>query len=343
MSDGGRSNAPHIPVMLADVLDVLRPRDGAIYVDGTFGAGGYTRALLGSADCAVLAIDRDPSAILRGRALATEFAGRLTLIEGCFGDMARLVRALGHETVDGVVLDLGVSSMQLDEAERGFSFQQDGPLDMRMGGEGPSAADVVNHFDEGDLARIIAVYGEEKRARAVAKAIVAARTQVEFKRTLELAETVARVIGRRPQDRIHPATRTFQALRIFVNDELGELARGLSAAEDLLHEGGRLATVTFHSLEDRAVKRFLTARTGRAGRANRHMPERDEAAPSFREIEHKARKAPEAEIENNPRARSAKLRAAERTGAPALPLDLASLGLRAVPSLDRHISAGGQA
>ncbi|PKQ03952.1 MAG: 16S rRNA (cytosine(1402)-N(4))-methyltransferase, partial [Alphaproteobacteria bacterium HGW-Alphaproteobacteria-11] len=225
MSDSGRSSAPHIPVMLADVLDVLRPRDGGIYVDGTFGAGGYTRAILGSADCAVLAIDRDPSAILRGRELATEFAGRLTLIEGCFGDMVRLVRALGHATVDGVVLDLGVSSMQLDEAERGFSFQQDGPLDMRMGGDGLSAADVVNTFDEGDLARIIAVYGEEKRARAVAKAIVAARAQAEFKRTLELAETVARVIGRRPQDRIHPATRTFQALRIFVNDELGELAR----------------------------------------------------------------------------------------------------------------------
>lgn len=339
MSDIGQSSAsPHVPVMLADVLDVLKPRDGGIYVDGTFGAGGYTRAILGSADCAVLAIDRDPSAILRGRALESEFAGRLTLIEGCFGDMERLVRALGHASVDGVVFDVGVSSMQIDQAERGFSFQQDGPLDMRMGGEGPSAADVVNHFDEADLARIIAVYGEEKRARAVARAIVEMRAHAELHRTLELAELVARVIHRKPQDRIHPATRTFQALRIFVNDELGELARGLSGAETLLHEGGRLAVVTFHSLEDRIVKRFLTARTGRAGRANRYMPERDEIAPTFREIEHKARKASDAEVVSNARARSAKLRAAERTAAPVLPLDTQALGFRAVPSLSGDIA-----
>jgi len=324
---------PHIPVMLADVLEVLQPKDGGLYVDGTFGAGGYTRAILGSADCAVLAIDRDPNAILRGRELQSKFAGRLTLVEGCFGDMARLVRELGHEAVDGVVLDLGVSSMQLDEAERGFSFQKDGPLDMRMSGQGVSAADVVNTFDESDLARIIAVYGEEKRARAVARAIVKARDAARFERTLALADTVARVIGRRPQDRIHPATRTFQALRIYVNDELGELARGLSGAEELLREGGRLAAVTFHSLEDRVVKRFLTARSGRAARANRFMPEADEATPSFREIEHKARKASEAEAGINPRARSAKLRAAERTAAPLLPLDLADLGMARMPSL----------
>ncbi len=331
-------HAPHIPVMLADVLEVLQPKDGGLYVDGTFGAGGYTRAILGSADCAVLAIDRDPSAILRGRELQSKFAGRLTLIEGCFGDMAKLVRSLGHASVDGVVLDVGVSSMQIDEAERGFSFQKDGPLDMRMSGQGLSAADVVNTFDEPDLARIIAVYGEEKRARAVARAIVAAREAARFERTLALADTVARVVGRRPQDRIHPATRTFQALRIFVNDELGELARGLSGAEELLHDGGRLAVVAFHSLEDRLVKRFLTARTGRAARASRYMPEREEIEPSFREIAHKARKASEAEADINPRARSAKLRAAERTSAPALPLDLAALGMRAVPSL-----AGGYA
>jgi 16S rRNA (cytosine1402-N4)-methyltransferase len=325
--------APHIPVMLADVLEVLQPKDGGLYVDGTFGAGGYTRAILGSADCAVLAIDRDPNAILRGRELESKFAGRLTLIEGCFGDMAALVRALGHEAVDGVVLDIGVSSMQLDEAERGFSFQKDGPLDMRMSGKGLSAADVVNTFDESDLARIIAVYGEEKRARAVARAIVEAREAARFERTLALADTVARVVGRRPQDRIHPATRTFQALRIFVNDELGELARGLAGAEDLLREGGRLAVVTFHSLEDRVVKRFLTERTGRAARANRYMPEQEEATPSFREIAHKARKASESEAEANPRARSAKLRAAERTGSAMLPLDLAALGLGRMPSL----------
>lgn len=334
MSVAGQGNVPHVPVMLADVLDVLKPRDGGIYVDGTFGAGGYTRAILGAADCAVLAIDRDPSAILRGRALATEFAGRLTLIEGCFGDMERLVHALGHESVDGVVLDIGVSSMQIDQAERGFSFQKDGPLDMRMGGEGPSAADVVNRYDESELARIIAVYGEEKRARAVARAIVKAREEAELHRTLELADLVAKVIGRKPQDKIHPATRTFQALRIFVNDELGELARGLSGAEGLLAEGGRLAVVTFHSLEDRIVKRFLTERTGRAGRPNRYMPAVEEEAPSFEEIAHKARKASDAEVETNARARSAKLRAAIRTAAPRRPLDLGALGFRAVPSLD---------
>ncbi|MCE9650864.1 MAG: 16S rRNA (cytosine(1402)-N(4))-methyltransferase RsmH [Parvibaculum sp.] len=327
------SKSPHIPVMLADVLEALRPKDGGLYVDGTFGAGGYTSAILGSADCAVLAIDRDPNAILRGRELQSKFAGRLTLIEGCFGDMAELVRGLGHEAVDGVVLDLGVSSMQLDEAERGFSFQKDGPLDMRMSGQGLSAADVVNTFDEPDLARIIAVYGEEKRARAVAKAIVAARDGALFERTLALAGVVERVIGRRPQDRIHPATRTFQALRIFVNDELGQLAHGLSGAEIMLREGGVLAAVAFHSLEDRLVKRFFTARTGRAARANRFMPERDETAPSFREIAHKARKASEAEADANPRARSAKLRAAERTSAPPVPLDFAALGIARMPSM----------
>lgn len=333
MSKTGQGNVPHVPVMLADVLDVLKPRDGGVYVDGTFGAGGYTRAILGAADCAVLAIDRDPSAILRGRALEFEFAGRLTLVEGCFGDMERLVRALGHEAVDGVVLDIGVSSMQIDEAERGFSFQKDGPLDMRMGGEGPSAADVVNGYEESELARIIAVYGEEKRARAVARAIVKARQEAEFRRTLELAQLLERVIGRRPQDKIHPATRTFQALRIFVNDELGELARGLSGAEALLREGGRLAVVTFHSLEDRIVKRFLTERTGRGGRPNRYMPAVEDEAKSFAEIARKARKAADEEVELNARARSAKLRAAIRTGAPVKPLDLQALGIRAVPSI----------
>lgn len=333
--------APHIPVMLDEVLEALQPRDGGVYVDGTFGAGGYTRALLAAADCTVLAIDRDPSAILRGRHLVSEFGGRLTLIEGCFGDMLSLVSALLEETgrtgVDGVVFDVGVSSMQIDQAERGFSFQKDGPLDMRMSGQGLSAADVVNDFDEADLARIIAVYGEEKRARAVARAIVAAREAARIERTLTLADIVEGVIHRRPQDKIHPATRTFQALRIFVNDELGELARGLSAAEHLLNEGGRLAVVTFHSLEDRVVKRFLTARTGRGARANRYMPERDEAVPSFREIEHKARRAADSEIDLNPRSRSAKLRLAERTAAIPLPLDLAGLGMRRVPSLDGGI------
>lgn len=327
------SKPAHIPVMLDDVLAALQPRDGGLYVDGTFGAGGYTSAILGSADCAVLAIDRDPNAILRGRDLQSKFGDRLTLIEGCFGDMEKLVRALGHGAVDGVVLDLGVSSMQIDEAERGFSFQKDGPLDMRMSGQGLSAADVVNTFDERDLARIIAVYGEEKRARAVAKAIVAARDTTAFERTLALANTVERVIGRRPQDRIHPATRTFQALRMFVNDELGQLAQGLGGAESLLREDGILAAVTFHSLEDRVVKKFLTARTGRAARANRFAPEMDETPASFRELSHKARKASEEESGINPRARSAKLRAAARTAAAIVPLDLAELGVARMPSM----------
>lgn len=327
------SKLPHIPVMLDEVLAALQPRDGGVYVDCTFGAGGYTKGILGSADCTVLAIDRDPNAILRGRALQTEFAGRLSLVEGCFGDMSQLVRALGHEAVDGVVLDLGVSSMQLDEAERGFSFQKDGPLDMRMSGQGLSAADVVNTFDEIDIARIIAVYGEEKRSRAVAKAIVAARETLAFERTLALANVVERVIGRRPQDRIHPATRTFQALRMFVNDELGQLAQGLGAAESLLREGGILAAVTFHSLEDRVVKRFLTERTGRAARANRFAPELDETTPSFRELAHRARKASEGETEINPRSRSAKLRAAARTSAPLVSLDFSALGIARMPSM----------
>ncbi|MES1991315.1 MAG: 16S rRNA (cytosine(1402)-N(4))-methyltransferase RsmH [Pseudomonadota bacterium] len=327
------SHPAHIPVLLDEVLAALQPKDGGLYVDGTFGAGGYTSAILGSADCAVLAIDRDPNAILRGRELQSEFGDRLTLIEGCFGDMATLVRALGHEAVDGVVLDLGVSSMQLDEAERGFSFQKDGPLDMRMSGQGLSAADVVNTFDELDLARIIAVYGEEKRSRAVAKAIVAARNEAAFERTLTLAATVERVIGRRPQDRIHPATRTFQALRMFVNDELGQLAQGLTAAESMLRPEGILAAVTFHSLEDRLVKRFFTARTGRAARANRFAPELDTTEPSFRELAHKARKASEEESDLNPRARSAKLRAAARTRAPLVPLDTSALGIARMPTM----------
>lgn len=330
--------APHIPVMLDEVLEALQPVDGGLYVDGTFGAGGYTRGILAAADCTVIAIDRDPSAISRGQALVTEFGGRLTLVEGCFGDMMKLVSDLlverGRAGVDGVVFDVGVSSMQIDQAERGFSFQKDGPLDMRMGAEGFSAADVVNDFDEQDLARIIAVYGEEKRARAIAKAIVAARGEARIERTLALADVVESVIHRRPQDKIHPATRTFQALRIFVNDELGELARGLSAAEHLIVEGGRLAVVTFHSLEDRVVKRFLTARTGRGARANRYMPERDEAVPSFLEIAHKARRAGDSEVDINPRSRSAKLRLAARTAADALPLDLKGLGMRPMPSLD---------
>lgn len=336
MSRPVERDAPHVPVMLADVLEVLRPRDGGLYVDGTFGAGGYSRALLDAADCTVLAIDRDREAIMRGREMAVRFKGRLTLIEGRFGEMERLLREMNVQAVDGVALDVGVSSMQIDEAARGFSFQKDGPLDMRMSGEGVSAADVINTLDETDLARIIAVYGEERRARAIARAIVAVRQSARLERTGELVEVLIGVLGApRMGDKIHPATRTFQALRIFVNDELGELARGLGGAEAMLREGGRLAVVAFHSLEDRIVKKFLAARTGRAGRPSRHMP--DPLAvegPSFREVFRGARKPQDKEILSNPRSRSARLRAAERTAAPVVALDRTALGLDRFPILE---------
>lgn len=328
------AGSPHYPVMLAEVLDVLAPQDGALYIDGTFGAGGYSRALLSAANCTVVGIDRDPTAIENGRALEQEFAGRLTLVHGCFGDMASLIppllEARGRSHVDGVALDVGVSSMQLDQAVRGFSFQADGPLDMRMGADGTSAADVVNEFDEADIASILWIYGEEKRSRAIAKAIVARRAEQPFVRTLELAGLVADVLGAKARaDKVHPATRTFQALRIFVNDELGELARGLSAAEGLLREGGRLAVVAFHSLEDRLVKRFLTARTGRSARPSRHMPVAAAGpAPSFEELTRGAAKPGKAEVSENARSRSARLRAAVRTGADLIPLDVAALGLQ---------------
>jgi len=317
----------HRPVLLKEVLDALAPRDGAIYVDGTFGAGGYSRGLLEAADCTVVAIDRDKAAVARGRALAGAFPGRLTVIEGCFGDMAQLLAdRLG--AVDGVTLDLGVSSMQLDEPERGFSFRADGPLDMRMEGpdaEGrPSAAEVVNRLPEEELADIIYSYGEERRARQVARAIVAARAERPLTRTGELAELVRGVVKpARPQKGakpIDPATRTFQALRIYVNDELGELERGLDAAEALLAPGGRLAIVTFHSLEDRIVKQFLRERSGRQAGGSRHAPPTEagsDRAATFTLLFSGTRRPDEAECRANPRARSAQLRAAERTAAPA--------------------------
>jgi len=255
-------NAPrHRPVLLAEVLKLLAPRDGGIYVDGTFGAGGYSRAILESADCRVVGLDRDPRAIAEGAPLADSFAGRLTLVEGRFGEMVDLLAAKGVDAADGVALDLGVSSMQLDEAERGFSFRGDGPLDMRMGGEGPSAADLVNDLGEAELADILFRYGEEKRARAIARAIIRRRAQGPITRTTELAAVVRKVLGPKKRDAIDPATRSFQALRIAVNDELGELDRGLAGAEALLKPGGRLAVVSFHSLEDRRIKRFLRARS----------------------------------------------------------------------------------
>jgi 16S rRNA (cytosine1402-N4)-methyltransferase len=313
----------HTPVMLAEVLDALKPRAGAIYVDGTFGAGGYTRALLDAADCRVWAIDRDPDAAARGIALAPRYSGRLAVLCGRFGEMDRLLAACGVASVDGVALDLGVSSMQLDEAGRGFSFRQDGPLDMRMSRQGPSAADVVNGAAEGELADIIHRYGEENRARRIARAIVEARRAAPISRTLQLADIVRRCqpAPKPGADAIDPATRTFQALRIHVNDELGEIDRGLEAAEALLAPGGRLAVVSFHSLEDRAVKNFMRDRGGRAGRGSRHLPSRsgESRAPSFRPLARRPIRPAPAEVAANPRARSARLRAAERTAAPCWP------------------------
>lgn len=298
--------------MLAEVLAVLAPAPGGFYVDATFGGGGYSRALLEAAPCRVWAIDRDPAAILRGRPLAAAFPGRLTLIEGRFGAMDRLLAAAGIDAVHGIALDLGVSSFQLDEPARGFSFQADGPLDLRMGADGPSAADVVNDTPEADLADILHDLGEERRARAVARAIVRARATKPITRAAELA-TIVRGVVRRAADGIDPATRTFQALRIVVNDELGELERALDAAERLLVAGGRLVVVSFHSLEDGIVKRFLVERGGRAQGSSRHGPPPTAKGPAtFVALTRKPMRPGAAEIAANPRARSARLRAAER-------------------------------
>ena len=320
--NGPRKNktVAHRPVMLTEVLAVLSPRPGRVYVDGTFGAGGYSRAILDAADCAVWAIDRDPDAIRRGEDMAAEYPGRLHLIHGRFGEMDRLLAERNVTLVDGIALDIGVSSPQLDEAERGFSFRADGPLDMRMGAEGPSAADAVNELDETTLADIIWRLGEERKSRRVAHAIVEARKESPITRTLALAEIVRRAVPK-SRDGIDPATRTFQALRIHVNDELGELDRALAAAERLLAPGGRLAVVAFHSLEDRRVKAFLRSRAGHAPRASRHLPMAQEEgrAPTFTLIKTGAIKPGTEETAANPRARSARLRGAERTQAPAWP------------------------
>jgi 16S rRNA (cytosine1402-N4)-methyltransferase len=321
--------ARHIPVMLTEALQALAPDDGEILVDGTFGAGGYTRAILEEADCNVIAIDRDPDAVAEARALEARFPGRLKVVQGRYADMERIAASEGARAVHGVVLDLGMSSMQLDEAERGFSFLQDGPLDMRMGKEGPTAADVVNLLAERELAHILSVLGEEKRARAIARAIVARRDEQPILTTLELADIVARVLGRKHDDPKHPATRTFQALRLYVNGELEELARGLAAAERLLKAGGRLVVVTFHSLEDRIAKRFFASRSAPPPRGSRHLPEKGGVAqaPSFRLLNRRPVSPSKDEIRANPRARSARLRAGERTESPAHALDLAELGV----------------
>ncbi len=303
----------HVPVLMNEVVDAIAPRDGGRYLDGTFGAGGYTTAMLDRADCWVIAIDRDPDAIAAGRALAERYAPRLTLIEGRFGDMADLLSAEGVDDVDGVTLDLGVSSMQFDQAERGFSFRNSGPLDMRMGRSGPSAADLVNDTEEDELADIIWRYGEERKSRRVAHAIVEQRRQKRIETTGELASIVRRAVGPQAKDDSDPATRTFQALRIAVNDELGELKRGLAAAEAVLAPGGRLAVVSFHSLEDRAVKEFVRARAGRTPGPSRHAPPKaDTPVATLRDLSRKPVLPSDAETSANPRARSARLRVAEK-------------------------------
>jgi len=292
----------HLPVMLSEVLEMLQPRDGAHYVDGTFGGGGYSSAILEAADCKVLGIDRDPDAIARGQALVQRFGGRLTLVQGEFSHMDEFTQA-----TDGVVLDLGVSSFQFDQPARGFSFREDGPLDMRMSLSGESAADVVNTADERSLTQIIARYGEEKNARRIARAIIAARP---ITGTAQLAAIVSEAQGPAAlRLAIHPATRTFQALRIHVNDELGELERGLDASLKILRPQGRLVVVSFHSLEDRMVKQFLVGRSTAAPRASRHAPVTAAPKAAFQLLTHRPRTPSETEIASNPRARSAKLRA----------------------------------
>ncbi len=318
---------PHAPVLLAAVLDALAAKDGATYVDGTFGAGGYARALLDAAACTVIGIDRDRAALDLGGEMTGRYPGRLQVVSGCFGDMVEILEDLGVERVDGVALDLGVSSMQLDNAGRGFSFRKDGPLDMRMGSGSASAADIVNTYPEKDLADLIYRYGEERASRRIARAIVNARAAAPITRTGELADIVRGQVksggkkggGKKGTGRTDPATRTFQALRIHVNDELGELSRGLAAAETLLVPGGRLVVVSFHSLEDRIVKDFIRQRCGGSPRPSRHRPLPKSACrpPSFEPMGRGVVKPTAAEAAANPRARSARLRAAVRTDAAA--------------------------
>ncbi len=320
----------HIPVLISEVLETLAPKSGETYIDGTFGAGGYTRAILEAADCNVLALDRDPNAIRDAAPHVAHFGGRLKIVQTPFSQMEDAARdEVAGQLVDGVVLDVGVSSMQIDDAERGFSFQSDGPLDMRMSSSGMSAADFLNTGEEEEIANVIYTFGEEHRSRSIARAILRRRAEKPFTRTLELAEVVSRVFHGRKVDGRHPATRTFQALRIFVNDELGELANGLSAAERILKPGGRLVVVSFHSLEDRIVKKFVSERSGKTPGTSRHFPldSIKSKEPSFRLINSRPLTPSKGELEVNSRSRSARLRAAVRTEAQAWPLDEDALGV----------------
>jgi len=313
-SEHSQQNTPHKPVMLSESLHYLAPKDGGVYVDGTFGAGGHTEAILESANCKVFAIDRDPFVEAFVSRLEEKFADRFKFISGKFSDMKFLLEREGVSNVDGIFLDIGVSSMQIDNADRGFSFSHEGPLDMRMSSRGQSASDLINQAREEDLAGVIFKYGDERKSRRIARAIVAARSLKPITKTSELAEIIRKTI-RKQNDKIDPATRTFQALRIWVNDELGELEKSLLAAEQLLSPGGRLVIITFHSGEDIIVKKFLKEHSGKNEGISRHIPvlPAQEKAPTFHILTRKAVKPGEEEIFINPRARSAKLRAAERT------------------------------
>lgn len=300
----------HNPVMLREVLEILNPKDQETYIDATFGVGGYSRAILEHAKCSVVALDRDPEASDHARVLKDHYQKRFSFVEGRFGQMLQLIPEVGY---DGVVFDLGVSSPQLDEAERGFSFKSTGPLDMRMERKGLSASDVVNTFAEKEIARILWVYGEERRSRAIARAILEKRKEQPFKTTTQLGDLVRSIVGfERPG--FDPATRTFQALRLFVNDELEELERGLEAAGKLLNEGGRLIVVSFHSLEDRIVKTFFKERSGYMPHSSRYFPDSPRSRATFQLKSRKALLPQDDEIKTNPRARSARLRWGIRVG-----------------------------
>lgn len=336
------ASAPHIPVLLRPLLEAVAPVSG-VWLDGTFGAGGYSRGLLAAGATTVIGVDRDPLAFEMAAPWRGEYGDRLVLVEGTFSELDTYAAEIAPGGLDGVVLDLGVSSMQLDRAERGFSFMKDGPLDMRMSQEGVSAADIVNHAGEGEIADILYHYGEERASRRIARAIVDARKAAPFETTRQLVAVIERCLPRPKPGQSHPATRSFQALRIAVNDEFGQLAAGLEAAERALKPGGRLAVVTFHSLEDRVVKRFFQERSGRRGGGSRYAPVQETEAPAFDLLTRKPVSADERELAENPRSRSALLRVAVRTDTPAGSADRAALGLPAPALSEYHPPVTGRA